>query len=159
MVTVLFQQMKQTNLEGTPGVPEKTIGKTEIKLTRLELEYLQNKRLGRLATVSKSGRPHVVPVIYSIGNHDRVVISGAGFEKSFKFENMKENPNVAFVVDSVKLSPWTPMGIELRGKAHITTMGNAQKGVEIIATKKVSWGLTEETVAPRSPAQTDAQAT
>jgi pyridoxamine 5'-phosphate oxidase family protein len=136
-------------------VPENMAKKTEVELTRLELSYLETKRLGRLATVSKSGRPHVVPVIYSIGNHNRVVISGSGFEKSFKFKNMKQNPNVAFVVDSVRLSPWTPMGIELRGTAQITTMGNAQKGVEIIATKKVSWGLTEETVAPQSSVARD----
>jgi PPOX class F420-dependent enzyme/OxyR family protein len=135
-------------------VPEKTVGEEqqEIKLTRLELTYLLSKRLGRLATVSKSRRPHVVPVIFSVGNHDRIVISGAGFEKSLKYKNMKENPNVAFVVDSVRLSPWTPMGIELRGRAHFITMGNAQKGIEIIATKKATWGLSEETVAP--PEQT-----
>jgi pyridoxamine 5'-phosphate oxidase family protein len=131
-------------------LPETSDEIKEIQLTRLELTYLENKRLGRLATATKSGRPHVVPVIYSIGNHDRVVISGAGFEKSYKFKNMKDNPRVAFVVDSVKLSPWTPMGIELRGLARITVMGNAQKGVEIIATKKVSWGLTEETVVPQA---------
>jgi pyridoxamine 5'-phosphate oxidase family protein len=120
----------------------------EIKLTRLELQYLLSKRIGRLATVNKSGTPHVVPVIFSVGEHDRIVISGAGFEKSLKFKNMKENPNVAFVVDSVRLSPWTPMGIELRGIARVITMGNAQTGIEIIATKKATWGLTEETVMP-----------
>jgi pyridoxamine 5'-phosphate oxidase family protein len=123
----------------------------EVNLTRLELKYLLNKRLGRLATVSKSGKPHVVPVIFSVGNHDRIIISGAGFDKSLKFKNMKENPNVAFVVDSVRLSPWTPMGIELRGKARIIVMGNAQKGIEILATKKATWGLTEETVEPPPP--------
>jgi pyridoxamine 5'-phosphate oxidase family protein len=139
------------------NVPENIV--EEITLTRLERTYLLNKRIGRLATVNKSGRPHVVPVIFSMGSHDRVVISGAGFEKSFKFKNMKENPNVAFVVDSVKLLPWTPMGIELRGKARVTTMGNAQKGIEIIATKKVSWGLTEETVAPTQTTQTEAPIT
>ncbi len=137
-----------------PSVPEKVIEekaaeeKTEVKFTRLEKDYLLSKRLGRLATVNKSGRPHVVPIIFSLGNHDRVVISGAGFEKSLKFKDILENPNVAFVVDSVRLLPWTPMGLELRGTAHVITMGNAQKGIEIIATKKVSWGLTEETVYP-----------
>jgi pyridoxamine 5'-phosphate oxidase family protein len=129
----------------------------EITLTRLEKSYLLTKRLGRIATVSKSGKPHVVPVIFSLGNRDRVVISGAGFEKSFKYKNMMENPNVAFVVDSVKLSPWTPMGLELRGEARITVMGNAQKGIEIIATKKVSWGLSEETVAEPPPRSSQSQ--
>jgi pyridoxamine 5'-phosphate oxidase family protein len=130
---------------------EKLGQEQEIKLTRLEREYLLNKKIGRLATVSKAGEPHVVPVIFSLGDHDRIVISGAGFEKSLKFKNIKENPNVAFVVDSVRLSPWTPMGIELRGKAQTITMGNAQTGIEIIATKKAFWGLTEETVSPPAP--------
>lgn len=130
--------------------------KKEVKLSRLELNYLSNKKMGRLATVNKSGMPHVVPVIFSVESHDRVVISGYGFEKSYKFKNILANPQVAFVVDSVKLSPWTPMGIELRGRAVVITMGNAQKGIQIIPTKKVTWGLSEETVSPPPPASTDA---
>ena len=119
----------------------------EIKFSRLEHDYLSTKKIGRLATVNKYGRPHVVPVIFSLGNRDRIVISGAGFEKSYKFKNIKENPRVAFVADSVKLSPWTPMGIEVRGVALETVLGNGQKGIEIIALKKVSWGMTDETVS------------
>jgi pyridoxamine 5'-phosphate oxidase family protein len=133
--------------------------KKEVKLSRLELDYLSSKRIGRLATVNKSGMPHVVPVIFSVGSHDRIVISGYGFEKSYKCKNILENPNVAFVVDSVKLTPWTPMGIELRGKAVVTTMGNAQKGIQIIPTKKATWGLTEETVTPNPPTSMGAPST
>ncbi len=133
--------------------------KKEVKLSRLELDYLSSKRIGRLATVNKSGSPHVVPVIFSVESHDRIVISGYGFEKSYKFKNIQQNPNVAFVVDSVRLSPWTPMGIELRGKAVVTTMGNAQKGIQIIPTKKATWGLTEETVTPPAPASMDTPST
>jgi pyridoxamine 5'-phosphate oxidase family protein len=142
-----------------PALIENFDPKKEVKLSRLELNYLSSKRIGRLATVSRSGKPHVVPVIFSVESHDRVVISGYGFEKSYKFKNVLENPHVAFVVDSVRLSPWTPMGIELRGKAVITTMGNAQKGIQIIPTKKVSWGLSEETVSPPPPTSKDAPST
>ena len=154
-------QSRQANQKGdNSSMPDNiTEEEHEVKLSRLERNYLLSKRLGRLATVNKLGRPHVVPVIFSLGNHDRILISGAGFEKSFKFKNMKENPNVAFVVDSVKLLPWTPMGVELRGKARITIMGNAQKGVEIIATKKASWGLSEETVTPTKTTTTESSST
>ena len=126
----------------------------EVKLSRLELDYLSTKRMGRLATVNKSGMPHVVPVLFSVGNHDRLLISGSDFEKSYKFKNVQENSNVAFVIDSVKLTPWTPMGIELRGRARVTVMGDGQKAIEIIPTKKVSWGLSEETVATSSTIST-----
>jgi pyridoxamine 5'-phosphate oxidase family protein len=122
----------------------------EVKLTRSELNYLTSKRIGRLATVNRNGVPHVVPVMFSIGNQDRVVITGEGFEKSYKFKNAKENPRIAFVVDSVKLSPWSPMGIELRGIANVVTLGNGKKGIELIPIKKASWGLDEEKGAPPS---------
>lgn len=123
----------------------------EVKLTRLERDYLSSRAIGRLATVNRLGVPHIVPVIYSIGNRDLITISGAGFEKSYKFKNIQENPKVAFVVDSIRMSPWTPLGVEMRGEAKIVTMGNGQKGIEIIPTKIVSWGLSEETVYPPQP--------
>ena len=36
--------------------------------TTSELEFLRSQRIGRFATVSPSGWPHVVPVMYSVGD-------------------------------------------------------------------------------------------
>ncbi|MHB1907659.1 MAG: PPOX class F420-dependent oxidoreductase [Nitrososphaerales archaeon] len=115
-------------------------------MTTKELNYLSSKKIGRLATISKTGQPHVVPVMYSLQGNERIVVSGTGFDKSYKFKNVQSNPKIAFVVDSVKLSPWTPMGIELRGEAKIIDVGNGLIGIEIIPFKKASWGIDEDGV-------------
>lgn len=107
------------------------------------MNYLSSKKIGRLATITRTGQPHVVPVMYYLQGNERIVITGTGLDKSYKFKNVQSNPKVAFVVDSVKISPWTPMGVELRGEAKIIEMGNGSVGIEIIPFKKASWGIDE----------------
>lgn len=58
--------------------------------------FLREHELCRLATVSKEGRPHVVPVIYALDGEDVVVATDYGTKK---LSNLKENRRVALVVD------------------------------------------------------------
>lgn len=50
----------------------------------------------RLATASKGGKPHVVPVIYALDGEDVVIATDYGTRK---LVNLKENGCVALVVD------------------------------------------------------------
>jgi PPOX class probable F420-dependent enzyme len=61
-----------------------------------EVKFLQSHELCRLATASKGGRPHVVPVIYALDGENIII---AVDYKTKKLKNLRENPKVALVVD------------------------------------------------------------
>lgn len=64
-----------------------------------ELKFLKDHELCRLATASKDGRPHVVPVIYALDGEDIIV---AIDYKTKKLKNLRENKKVALVVDEYR---------------------------------------------------------
>jgi pyridoxamine 5'-phosphate oxidase family protein len=113
-----------------------------------ELDYLLNeRRLGRLATVDATGQPHVVPVGWhynpELGTID---ISGRNFAATKKFRNVKANPKAAFLVDDV-LPPWRPRSVMVQGQAEALEAsaggGGEDSGamIRITPDKIVSWGL------------------
>ena len=116
-----------------------------------ELEYLRSQRLARIATVDSSGRPHVVPVGFRLSVDGFVIeVGGHGFAKSKKYRDIKANPRVAIVIDDlVSASPWTPRGIEIRGKAELQDAGGTEKfgpgwdaaWVRILPERVISWGI------------------
>lgn len=66
------------------------------------VRYLSEQRRGVLATIAPSGIPQAKPVGFrytaDLGTID---ISGSELERSAKFRNVSENPQVAFTVDDV----------------------------------------------------------
>ena len=91
-----------------------------LSLTPVEIDYLRSQRLGRLATVDGAGAPQNNPVGFFINEAtSQVLIGGFNLAESRKFRNLGGNPNVAFVVDDLaSVDPWTPRGIEIRGRAE-----------------------------------------
>ena len=65
-------------------------------LKKREREFLGSHELCRLATASRDGRPHVVPVIYALNGEDIVIAIDYGTKK---LKNLRENEHVALVVD------------------------------------------------------------
>ena len=121
--------------------------------TPAEIAYLVSQRLGRIATVGRSGQPHVVPVGFRYNaDEDTIDIGGHGFARSKKFRDAQANPRVAFVVDDLaSVSPWRPRGIEIRGVAEVLTSGGEAFGrgydPQIFRVRPrhiVSWGLDGE---------------
>ncbi len=103
-----------------------------------ESTFLKEQRLGRIATVSSSMQPHVVPVAFEFDGK-YIYFGGWNLKNSLKFKNILQNNKVSFVVDDlVSVKPWTPRGIEIRGIAEILR-GNDY--VKIVPLKKSSWGL------------------
>jgi pyridoxamine 5'-phosphate oxidase family protein len=91
--------------------------------TEAEIAYLATQRLGRLATVSKDGSPHVVPVTFRYNpDEDTIDIGGHNFAKRKKYRDAQRDGRVAFVVDDV-LPPWSPRMIEIRGRADVLASG------------------------------------
>jgi pyridoxamine 5'-phosphate oxidase family protein len=91
--------------------------------TEAEIAYLATQRLGRLATVSKDGSPHVVPVTFRYNPDEETIdIGGHNFAKRKKYRDAQRDGRVAFVVDDV-LPPWSPRMIEIRGRADVLASG------------------------------------
>jgi pyridoxamine 5'-phosphate oxidase family protein len=114
--------------------------------TQKEVEYLREQRLGRLATVSASGRPHVVPVGFRVDPDLGVVdIRGRDMGRTKKFRDVAQTGRVAFVVDDV-LPPWRARGVEVRGRAEV--LGN--ESIRIFPERIVGWGIDPEARGPNA---------
>ena len=116
--------------------------------TPAEIEYLNSQRLGRLATLSSDGSPHVVPVAFRYNPEtDTIDIGGREFAKKKKYRDVRGDGRVAFVVDDV-LPPWRPRAIEIRGRADVLAAGGKtimanfdDEFFRIRPARVVSWGI------------------
>ena len=119
--------------------------------TEKEIAYLEEQRLGRLATVDGEGRPHVVPVAFRYNPElDSVDIGGHNIAASKKFRDTQKSGRAAFVVDDV-LPPWRPRGIEVRGRAEVLSEGGkeimedfSKELIRILPRRIVGWGIDSE---------------
>jgi pyridoxamine 5'-phosphate oxidase family protein len=112
-----------------------------------ELDYLAEGKLGRLATISPDGAPHVVPLGWTYNAAlDTIDVSGRNFATSQKFRNVQRNPNVALVVDDV-LPPWQPRCVMVRGQGEALPEAVGADGaatgamIRITPTQVISFGL------------------
>jgi pyridoxamine 5'-phosphate oxidase family protein len=112
-----------------------------------ELDYLSDRRLGRLATIDANGLPHVVPLGWNYNPAlDTIDVTGRDFARTRKFRNVRANPKVALVIDDV-LPPWRPRCVMVRGDAEAldeaTSAGGEHLGpmIRISPTQVLSWGL------------------
>lgn len=101
------------------------------EFTDKEIEYIKERRLGRLATVDAEGRQHVVPVGFN-EELDTVYIGAAR-----KFRDAGATGQAAFVVDDVRL-PWRVRGVEIRGRTEVYSEGGSE----------VMEGFSEELIRP-----------
>lgn len=104
--------------------------------TDAEIAYLTSQPLGRLATVGTDGRPHVMPVgIFYDPETEGIVIGGAAdMAASKKFRDARGQPDVALVIDDLAaIDPWTPRGIEIRGRAETHSDGGEAIGTRLAA--------------------------
>ena len=114
--------------------------------TEREVEYLREQRLGRLATVNASGRPHVVPVGFRLSPELGVVdIGGRDMGRTKKFRDVAQTGRVAFVVDDV-LPPWRARGVEVRGRAEVF----GGESIRIFPERIVGWGIDPEARSPNA---------
>jgi len=124
--------------------------------TEREVEYLRDQRLGRLATVGASGRPHVVPVGLRLNPELGVVdVGGRNLGRTKKFRDAEETGRVALVVDDV-LPPWRARGVEVRGRAKVFGDGEAAGAgfggelIRIFPERIVGWGIDPDARSPNA---------
>jgi pyridoxamine 5'-phosphate oxidase family protein len=112
--------------------------------TEKAVEYLRAQRLGRLAMVGASGRPHVVPVGFRLDPELGVVdIGGRDMGRTKKFRDVAQTGRGAFVVDDV-LPPWRARGMEVHGRAEV--LGN--ESIRIFPERIVGWGIAPDARGP-----------
>ena len=127
--------------------------------TEREVEYLREQRLGRLATVSASGSPHVVPVAFRYNPElGAIDVGGHNLGQSKKFREAGETGRVAFVVDDVlRSAPWRARGVEVRGRAEVFGAGGGEVGpgfdderIRIFPERIVGWGIDSDAYKPNA---------
>ncbi|WP_067806017.1 PPOX class F420-dependent oxidoreductase [Actinomadura formosensis] len=120
-----------------------------MSLTDLEREYLSAQRLGRLATVGPKGDPQNNPVGFAYNEETGTIdIRGWNLAESRKYRNLRDNDQVAFVVDDLaSVQPWRVRGVEIRGRAE-TAVVEAPEGspfggdvIRIHPRTVFSWGI------------------
>jgi pyridoxamine 5'-phosphate oxidase family protein len=94
-----------------------------------ELEFLRSQRIGRFATASPSGWPHVVPVMYSVDDEGALEFDVDGV----KLRNIQAEPRAAMVVDA--MGP--RRGLAIQGRASLIAAERAR----LDPVRKFSWGL------------------
>jgi pyridoxamine 5'-phosphate oxidase family protein len=96
--------------------------------TDAEIEYLNDQRLGHIATVGADGTPHVIPVAVFYDPQAQALVIGANAQladmaATKKFRDARRRPKVAVVVDDRG-----PRFIEVRGDAETYTDGGEEIG-------------------------------
>ncbi|MFF0487459.1 PPOX class F420-dependent oxidoreductase [Nocardia sp. NPDC004068] len=95
--------------------------------TPAEHAYLATQNLARLATVSPSGKPQVVPVGFQL-NDDGTIDIGGPTPTAARYRNVRANPNVSLVIDDMtpddpsEVKPGWGRGVEIRGVAEVVTI-------------------------------------
>lgn len=131
--------------------------------TKEEITYLQENKLGRLATAAAECQPHVIPVTYLFNeDEDTIDVGGLNFGSGKKWRDVLENPKVAFLVDDVIGPPRRARAVETRGKAEIHETGGetinprfpnfASQFIRIRPTRIVSWGIEQDASADSAKA-------
>ena len=85
-------------------------------------KFISTDRLGRLATASTDGEPHVVPLWYEVQG-DRILAYSRRRER--KARNIAENPVFSLAVDDDS-TPYR--GVVLRGRAEVVEQGVLDPG-------------------------------
>jgi pyridoxamine 5'-phosphate oxidase family protein len=118
------------------------------QLTAAEAEYLNSQRLGRIATIGPDGAPQARPVGFMYNSElSTIDIGGRNMVASRKYRNLLADPRTSFIVDDLaSISPWTPRGIEIRGRAELLPDAILRPGfppglIRIHTDRVFSWGL------------------
>jgi nitroimidazol reductase NimA-like FMN-containing flavoprotein (pyridoxamine 5'-phosphate oxidase superfamily) len=87
-----------------------------VGFTKVEERFLRSHEIGRLATISSNGTPHVVPVSYLFTDNAFLIAVDYGTRK---LRNLKRNQRTALVVDVIRPN----RGILIQGYAKLIEKG------------------------------------
>jgi PPOX class probable F420-dependent enzyme len=115
------------------------------RLTERQRRFLDQSRVGHLATADRSGAPHLIPVCYAVDVEakDGATLYITVDEKPKRqdiplkrIRNILENPEAAFVVDRWD-EDWSRLGwVMLRGPAEILHVGTEHDRAQALLTAR-----------------------
>ncbi len=93
-------------------------------------EFLSSRgRMARVATVSKGGSPHVVPLVYKFSPEDGTFFISTGAD-SVTVRNLRRNPAISVCVDD-EVPPFRAVLVE--GKAQVSeVLGTDHEGLKTV---------------------------
>ena len=103
-----------------------------VSLTKKKLAFLRSARVAHLATANKSGQPHVIPICFVCdGKHFFSPIDEkpkrAAPTKLKRLKNIRENPQVALIIDRYD-EDWRKLAyVLIFGKARISQSGEKHR--------------------------------
>jgi PPOX class probable F420-dependent enzyme len=121
-----------------------------VKFTAKEVAFLKSNEVCRLATASKDGRPQVTPVMYALDGIAFVIAVDYGTKK---LKNVKENANVALVVDRLRPT----RAVTVQGTCRVHERGaEYRRLLELLMTRfefyrKNPWGEGESPILRITP--------
>ena len=111
--------------------------------TEEERRFLDGQRLGRIATVSRTGEPDVAPVGFRLVG-EAVEVGGLDNTKTRKYHHVKATGRASFVVDDLaSVDPWRPRGVKVTGRAEIDVDGRGKPLLRLHPETVWSWGVNE----------------
>ncbi|MFQ5873627.1 MAG: TIGR03668 family PPOX class F420-dependent oxidoreductase [Dehalococcoidia bacterium] len=104
-------------------------------------EFLESHRVGRLGTADASGRPHVVPICYALG--DRCIYSVIDDKPKTtaptrlkRIRNILSNPHVCLTVDEYS-DDWSKLGfVMVQGVASLIYSGQEHEAATALLRKR-----------------------
>lgn len=126
--------------------------------TPIELDYLANQTLGRLATAQPDGTLQVSPVGFTYNAELRCIdIAGYNMAASRKYRNLEAGGPVAFVVDDIaSTDPWRVRCLEIRGVGEaIATPTDSAAGmagaiIRVHPKRIISFGIGDPDTEPHA---------
>ncbi len=110
-----------------------------------ELAFVRARRIARLATVSRSGMPAIVPICYAVigANHETALVSALDekpksvpWQRLARVRHIQDNPHVAIVIDDYS-EDWSRLAfVHLRGLARLVPPGDARHTQAIAALRE-----------------------
>jgi nitroimidazol reductase NimA-like FMN-containing flavoprotein (pyridoxamine 5'-phosphate oxidase superfamily) len=113
---------------------DKNSPENNIKFSDKEIQFLDNNEVCRVATVSPDNIPHVVPVSYIF--IDSLFFFATDYNTR-KYRNLKENKNVALVIDIYDST--NNRAVAIQGTGEFIERGEDFKKVYDIFNRKFEW--------------------
>jgi PPOX class probable F420-dependent enzyme len=100
--------------------------------TEKEAEFLNSQRVARLATLSKDGAVHLIPICYVFDGETIFFVTTEGMKK---LRNIRRNANVSVVVDEYDEDWGNLKGLYIEGAANVSENREKKYGREIFNRK------------------------
>jgi pyridoxamine 5'-phosphate oxidase family protein len=114
---------------------------TRQAFTDVEREFLAAPRgLARIATVDRTGMPHVVPTGWKFdAENGDLLLTGRDVGATQRVKHLADKPKAAVVIDGVdETEGWKPWALIVRGDA---TYDEVIGAIRLYPTAVISWGI------------------